>query len=75
MAVPKRRTSRTSRDMRRSHHGVKLVQLVKDPETGMPVLPHRANPTTGKYKGREVINVLKKVERRQRKAKDNQANS
>lgn len=63
MAVPKRRTSRTKRNMRRSHHGLKGIQLVKDPETGQPVLPHVANPHTGKYKGREVVNVMRKAEK------------
>ncbi|MBI1833290.1 MAG: 50S ribosomal protein L32 [Candidatus Andersenbacteria bacterium] len=67
MAVPKRRTSRTRRNNRRSHHGVTAIQLVKDPETGLPTLPHVANPTTGKYKGREVVNVLRKVERDQKR--------
>lgn len=71
MAVPKRRTSRTRRNNRRSHHGVKPLQLVKDPETGLLVLPHVANPTTGKYKGREVVNVLRKVERQQKRATGN----
>lgn len=68
MAVPKRRTTRTKRNMRRSHHGVQLLQFVRDSQTGQAVLPHMANPTTGKYKGREVINVLKKVERHRKKA-------
>lgn len=68
MAVPKKRTSKIKRNMRRSHHGVKLVQLVKDPETGLPVMPHTANPETGKYKGREAIDVTRQLEKAQRKA-------
>lgn len=70
MAVPKGRTSRTKRNMRRSHHGATLPRLVRDPETGQAVLPHTANPTTGKYKGREVINVMRKVERAQKKTEN-----
>lgn len=68
MAVPKKRTSKAKKGMRRSHHGVKLVQLVKDPDTGQPVLPHTANPTTGKYKGREVVDVTRKITRKQAKS-------
>jgi large subunit ribosomal protein L32 len=67
MAVPKKRTSKTKKKMRRSHHGVHLVQLVLDPETGQAVMPHTTNPVTGKYKGREIINVTRKIERRQKK--------
>jgi len=70
MAVPKKRTSRTKRNMRRSHHGVKLMQLVRDPETGQPIMPHTANPTTGKYKGREVLDVTRNIERKQRKTQE-----
>ncbi len=27
------------------------------PDTGLPKMPHRVSPHTGKYKGREVIEV------------------
>ncbi len=55
--------------MRRSHHGLKPIRLVRDPDTGRMILPHTASPYSGKYKGREVIDVMKKVDKAQKKAK------
>ncbi|MFM2394709.1 MAG: ribosomal protein large subunit ribosomal protein [Bacteroidota bacterium] len=54
---------------RRSHHALKNRTLAIDPETGTKHLRHRVNPTTGMYKGRQVLNIVKKVEKKQKKAK------
>ncbi|MCL2777390.1 MAG: 50S ribosomal protein L32 [Polyangiaceae bacterium] len=55
MAVPKRRTSRSKRNMRRANHDkVIAVQLIACPNCGEPVTPHRACAACGHYKGREV---------------------
>jgi ribosomal protein L32 len=35
----------------------KLNNAGFDAESGAPTLPHRVCPTTGKYKGRQVITV------------------
>ena len=43
MAVPKRRTSKSVKNKRRTHYKLPRVTLVKDPETGEYRLPHRAN--------------------------------
>lgn len=53
MAVPKKRTSSTKRDMRRVHHKLKPLPLVKT-ATGVR-LAHHVDPDTGKYRDREVI--------------------
>ena len=55
MAVPKRKTSKSKRNMRRSHHALKPVQLVIDKESGDYCLPHRLNEMEGTYKGRQVV--------------------
>ena len=55
MAVPKRRTSRSKRNIRRANHDkVTPVQLIACPNCGEPVTPHRACASCGHYKGREV---------------------
>ncbi len=55
MAVPKRRTSRSKRNIRRAvHDKVTAPQLIACPNCGEPVKPHRACSSCGHYKGREV---------------------
>ena len=56
MAVPKRRTSRSKRDMRRANHPDKVAapNLVACPNCGEPAVPHRACASCGHYKGRVV---------------------
>lgn len=55
MAVPKRRTTRSKRNMRRANHDkVVAVQLIPCANCGEPVVPHRACAACGFYKGREV---------------------
>ncbi len=70
MAVPKRRHTSTKRNMRRSHHFKKPVKLMSCSKCGEAILPHMACPNCGTYKGREVINVLKKLDKKERKAKE-----
>ncbi|HWL87940.1 MAG TPA: 50S ribosomal protein L32 [Polyangiaceae bacterium] len=61
MAVPKRRTSRSRRNMRRANHDkVTAVQLIACPNCGEPSVPHRACPACGFYNGRQVTAVSKK---------------
>ena len=55
MAVPKRRTSRSKRNMRRANHDKVIApQLVACANCGEPSTPHRACPSCGHYKGRAV---------------------
>lgn len=53
MAVPKRKTSKSKRDMRRSHHALKPISVTYD-HTGEPTLPHHVS-RKGNYKGRKVV--------------------
>ncbi len=55
MAVPKRRTSRSRKGMRRSHHHLTPTQVQYCPRCEQPVLPHRVCPNCGFYQGREVV--------------------
>lgn len=58
MAVPKRRTTRSRRDMRRSHHALPTPSRSACPRCGEPRLPHRVCSNCGTYRGREVIQTV-----------------
>ena len=57
MPVPKKRTSRSRRGMRRSHDSLTPPQVTACPECGAAVAPHKVCPECGKYKGKDVIVV------------------
>lgn len=60
MAVPKKKTSKSKRDMRRSHHALKSPNLSECPKCHEPGLPHRLCPACGTYKGMEIIKIKEK---------------
>lgn len=55
MAVPKKKTSKSRRNMRRAHHALKAVGHVECPNCGEPKLPHHVCGSCGHYDGREVV--------------------
>ena len=55
MAVPKRKTSPSRRNMRRSHDSLKANSYVEDKQTGELRRPHHVDLKTGMYKGRQVL--------------------
>lgn len=55
--VPKKRTSRSSRDARRSHHALTAPTLVECPSCKAKKLPHVVCPHCGQYAGRQVVEV------------------
>lgn len=54
MALPKRKTSKSKRDKRRTHKKHAAPNTIKCPDCGEAMLPHRACPGCGSYKGRSV---------------------
>lgn len=57
MAVPKKKTSPSRRNMRRSHHGLKPVGVVDCPTCGDWKLPHHLCRSCGHYGGRPISSV------------------
>ena len=55
MAVPKRKTSPSKRNMRRSHDAITNINIIEDKESGEPRLSHKIDLSTGMYNGRQVI--------------------
>ena len=55
MAVPKRKTSKSRRDKRRSHLKFILKNIIEDKKSGEYRLSHHLDVKTGMYKGRQVL--------------------
>lgn len=57
MANPKRKQSKRRSANRRAANALKAPQFAKDPSDGGVFRPHRVNPKTGMYRGRQVLDV------------------
>lgn len=58
MAVPKKRTSRRRRDMRRAHDAIQFTAAAEGcPECGELKLRHRVCEACGTYRGQQVLEV------------------
>ena len=55
MAVPKRKTSKSKRNMRRSHDSLRQTNIIEDKESGEPRISHRIDLSTGIYNGRQIL--------------------
>ncbi|HFC97901.1 MAG TPA: 50S ribosomal protein L32 [Thermosulfurimonas dismutans] len=55
MAVPKRKTSRSRRGMRRAHKHLTAPCVSVCPRCKAPKLPHRVCPSCGTYRGKEFL--------------------
>jgi len=70
MAVPRQRHTKSRRNRRRSHHALKKQDLSICPKCSTPVLPHRLCQNCGTYAGREMIDVMAKLTKKEKKAKE-----
>ena len=61
MAVPKRKTTPSKRNMRRSHHRAGTQSFVEDKKSGELRRPHHIDLSTGMYRGKQII--IKKVKK------------
>lgn len=55
MAVPRKKVSRSKRDMRRAHQKLARVNLAECQNCGELKRPHHVCQACGHYNGREVI--------------------
>jgi len=70
MAVPKQKHTKSRRNKRRGNIFLKSPGLALCPKCGKKVLPHTLCFYCGYYKGAEVIDVLKKLGRKEKKQKE-----
>ena len=59
MAVPKRKTSKSRRNKRRSHHKIRMANVIEDKKSGEFRLSHHIDLKTGLYNGRKVFEPKK----------------
>jgi len=57
MAVPKRKTTPSKRNMRRSHHRVSPVNIIEDKKSGEYKLSHHIDLKTGFYNGKKILDL------------------
>ena len=55
MAVPKRKTSKSRRNKRRSHQRIIGTNVVEDKKSGEYRLPHHIDLKTGIYNGKKIL--------------------
>lgn len=70
MAVPKQRHTKSRRNKRRMHIFLKKPNLSICSKCGKEVLPHTVCQDCGYYKNEEIIDVLKKLTKKERKQKE-----
>ena len=57
MAVPKHKTSKMKSRKRRTHYKATAATVVRCSQCDEPKMPHRACPSCGTYRGRQVTEV------------------
>ena len=59
MAVPKRKTSKSRRNKRRSHHKISTINIIEDKKSGEFRLSHHIDLKTGIYNGKQILDPKK----------------
>ena len=57
MAVPKRKTTVSKRNKRRSHHRIKDVNIIEDKKSGEYKLSHHVDLKSGFYNGKKILDI------------------
>ena len=57
MAVPKRKTSVSRRNKRRSHHKLSSVNVIEDKKSGEYKLSHHIDLKSGYYNGKKILDI------------------
>lgn len=70
MPIPKQRHTSSRRNRRRSHLAMKRSFLTTCPHCGALIPPHTVCPNCGYYRGRQVIDVLAKLDKKKKKEKE-----
>ena len=57
MAVPKRKTTNSKRNKRRSHHRISNVNIIEDKKSGEYRMSHHVDLKTGFYNGKKILDI------------------
>ena len=57
MAVPKRKTSVSRRNKRRSHHKISSLNIVEDKKSGEYRVSHHVDLKSGFYNGKKILDI------------------
>tara|TARA_B100000676_G_C17306025_1_gene449603 strand:- start:304 stop:477 length:174 start_codon:yes stop_codon:yes gene_type:complete len=57
MAVPKRKTSKSKKKMRRSHHRLTAANIIEDKKSGEYKLSHHIDLKSGFYNGKKILDI------------------
>ena len=57
MAVPKRKTTVSKRNKRRSHHKISNINVIEDKKTGEYRVSHHIDLKTGFYNGKKILDI------------------
>jgi large subunit ribosomal protein L32 len=66
MAVPKKRHSSSKAKRRKMHYYLETKELVKCESCGKEKIPHRVCHFCGSYRGRKVLEMKEKKERKEK---------
>ena len=70
MAVPKKRHTKSRTNKRRMSIFLKKPTISACPKCKKDFVPHRACVNCGFYKGREILDVFKKMTKKEKKTKE-----
>lgn len=62
MAVPKKKTSKSRRNQRRSHDALGRINVIIDKDTGEYRLPHQMDKSNGSYNNRQIVTSKPDIE-------------
>ena len=57
MAVPKRKTTVSKRNKRRSHHKISNINVLEDKKSGEYRISHHIDLKTGFYNGKKILDI------------------
>lgn len=69
MGLPGHRRTSSHKRRRASHFALKVTNLTLCSHCKQPLIPHQACANCGYYRGRQVIKVKSKIEKRAKRAK------
>jgi len=69
MGVPRHRRTKSKQGHRRSHLALKKLALVSCAKCGSQIRPHSVCYNCGFYKGRQVVDVTAKADKKKKRTK------